>query len=71
MKVLIKAGTHGWIFKGSLNGPTAFIFRRDTMVDVERTHRYWYKVTGAIVDFPEAPPNLLINEVHIPELARV
>jgi hypothetical protein len=69
VKVLIKAGTHGWIFQNSLNGPTAFTFRQDTTVDVERTHRYWYKVTAAIPDFPEAPPDLLINEIHIPEIA--
>lgn len=68
MKVLIKAGTRGWIFKGSLNDPTDFTFHRDTRVDVERSDRYWYKITGAIPEFPEAPPNLQINEVHILEL---
>ncbi|GEM_PF-4594598 len=69
MKALIKAGTYGWIFKNSPSGPTAFTFHRDAMVEVERSDRYWYKVTREIPGFPEAPPNLLINEVHIPVLA--
>ena len=64
MKVTIKAGTKGWI-EDSVGPPTAITFREDTVVEVEPTGQYWYKVMGSIPDFPKMQSNILINKVNI------
>ena len=65
MKVLIKAGTQAWMTKDGIGTLTPFTFPKDTMVEVERSDRYWYTIKGDVADFPERPSNIIINEVHI------
>ena len=53
MKILIEGGTQA-ILKDCMKASTPLPFSKKTVVEVERTEVYWYRIKGHVDDFPES-----------------
>ena len=69
MEVKIEAGTRGW-FEVKFQGADSVTFDRDTTVDVEPFQTFWYKSKGQIFGLAPGHPDILINELYLPETCR-